>query len=75
MGRADWAKKSVVAAALIGLAIAAALHGMYDFMVLLQPYSALPCAALLVVVVWVWRLRLMRRLHRQAAGASTELDP
>jgi len=75
IGRAYLARKSVVPATLIGLAIAAALHGMYDFMVLLQPYSALPCAALLVVVVWVWRLRLMRRLHRQAAGASTELDP
>jgi RsiW-degrading membrane proteinase PrsW (M82 family) len=75
IGRAYLAKKSVVAATLIGLAIAAALHGMYDFMVLLQPYSALPCAALLVVVVWVWRLRLMRRLHRQAAGVSAEPDP
>jgi hypothetical protein len=57
---------------LIGFGIAAALHGMYDFMVLLQPYSALPCAALLIVAVWIWRLRLMRRLHRQAAGMTAE---
>jgi RsiW-degrading membrane proteinase PrsW (M82 family) len=75
IGRAHLARKSVVKATLIGLAIAAALHGIYDFMVLLQPYSALPFAALLVVVVWVWRLRLMRRLHRQATAASAELDP
>jgi RsiW-degrading membrane proteinase PrsW (M82 family) len=72
IGRAYLAKRSIIPATLIGFGIAAALHGIYDFMVLLQPYSALPCAALLVVAVWIWRLRLMRRLHRQAAGASGE---
>lgn len=72
IGRAYLAKKSMIPATLIGFGIAAALHGMYDFMVLLQPYSALPCAALLIVAVWIWRLRLMRRLHRQAAGMTAE---
>ena len=72
IGRAYLAKQSIIPATLIGFGIAAALHGMYDFMVLLQPYSALPCAALLIVAVWIWRLRLMRRLHRQAAGTAAE---
>jgi RsiW-degrading membrane proteinase PrsW (M82 family) len=72
IGRAYLAKKSMIPATLIGFGIAAALHGMYDFMVLLQPYSALPCAALLIVAVWIWRLRLMRGLHRQAAGMTAE---
>ena len=70
IGRAYLAKQSILPATLIGFGTAAALHGIYDFMVLLQPYSALPGAALLVVAVWIWRLSLMRRLHRQAAGPS-----
>ncbi len=70
IGRAYLARRSIIAATLTGLGIAAALHGMYDFMVLLQPYSALPFAALLIVALWIWRLRLMRRLHRQATGAA-----
>jgi RsiW-degrading membrane proteinase PrsW (M82 family) len=72
IGRAYLAKRSIIPATLIGFGIAAALHGLYDFMVLLQPYSALPFAALLIVAVWIWRLRLMRRLHRQAAGTAAE---
>jgi RsiW-degrading membrane proteinase PrsW (M82 family) len=52
-----------------GFAIAATLHGVYDFAVLLQPFSALPAAALLVISMWIWRLRLMRRLHDEAARA------
>jgi RsiW-degrading membrane proteinase PrsW (M82 family) len=70
IGRAYLAKRSIIPATLIGFGIAATLHGMYDFMVLLQPYSALPCAAGLVVILWIWRLRLMRKLHRQAAGTD-----
>lgn len=70
IGRAYLARRSIIVATLVGLGIAAALHGIYDFMVLLQPYSALPFAALLIVALWIWRLRLMRRLHRQATGAA-----
>jgi len=55
-----------------GFILAAGLHGLYDFLVLLAPGSALPAAALLIVGIWVWRLRLMRRLHDEAArGAGT----
>ncbi len=70
IARAHIARKSIIPAALIGFAIAATLHGLYDFMVLQQPYSALPFAALLVIVVWIWRLRLMRKLHREATKAK-----
>ena len=70
IARATVANQSVFRAGLAGFAIAATLHGLYDFMVLLKPYSALPCAALLIVVLWIWRLRLMRDLHNEAARAS-----
>jgi RsiW-degrading membrane proteinase PrsW (M82 family) len=59
--------KSVVRASAIGLAIAAGLHGVYDFIVLLNPRNTLPVAALIIVAAWVWRLALMRRLHEQAS--------
>lgn len=52
--------------ALIGFLIAAFLHGIYDFLVLLNPFSALPVAAALIISIWVWRLILMRRMHRDA---------
>lgn len=62
--------KGLFVPALLGFAIAAGLHGIYDFLVLLQPGSALPIAAGLVVIVWVWRLRLMRRMHKAAVASG-----
>jgi RsiW-degrading membrane proteinase PrsW (M82 family) len=56
--------------AVAGFALAAALHGLYDFLVLLQPISALPLAAVLIIAIWVWRLRVLRRLHRDAVTRS-----
>lgn len=67
IGQAVVRNKPVIPAALAGFAIAAILHGIYDFMVLLQPYSALPGAAALILSVWIWRLLLLRRLHSEAA--------
>lgn len=65
---------ALLPAILAGFVIAALLHGLYDFMVLLQPYSALPFAAALIVLIWLWRLRLLRRLAREAAASSTASD-
>lgn len=59
--------RSVVGGALAGLAIAAALHGLYDFIVFLSPGTALPVAAILILVIWLWRLRLMREMHDEAS--------
>ena len=62
---------------LLGFTIAALLHGIYDFVVLLNPRFALPIAAVLIAVIWVWRLQLMHMLHldavaRSDAGADSE---
>jgi len=59
--------RSVVGGALAGLTIAAILHGLYDFIVILSPGTALPVAAVLILVIWLWRLRLMRDLHDAAS--------
>lgn len=60
------AGKPIVLPSLLGFATAAMLHGMYDFLVLLHPVAALPVAAGLIIVIWVWRLILMRRMHHDA---------
>jgi RsiW-degrading membrane proteinase PrsW (M82 family) len=53
-------------AAFASVSIAAALHGLYDFAVLLNPGYSLPIAALIIVSLWLWRLRLLRNMHRLA---------
>ena len=58
---------SITRAAVIGFTIAALLHGLYDFIVILKPQSALPVAALLILVIWLWRLKLMHDLHEEAS--------
>ena len=59
--------RSVARAALASLAVAAILHGFYDFVVILNPRNSLPIAALMIVAIWLWRLRLLRTLHDRAS--------
>ena len=54
----------------IGFLLAALLHGIYDFLVLLNPVVTPPIAALLIIVIWIWRLILLRRLHRDAVDRT-----
>ena len=68
--RALLADKSIVLPALYGFLLAAGLHGLYDFMVLQYPVAALPIAAAMIASIWIWRLRLMRRLHEEAVLES-----
>ena len=57
--------------AMVGsLLLASSLHGLYDFFVLQQALNALPIAALLILSVWIWRLRLLRGLQQKAAQRS-----
>ena len=36
-------------------------------LVILNPHNSLPIAALGIVAIWVWRLKLMQRLHKDAS--------
>ena len=66
-----WLKKEPLGKAIaIGFVLAALLHGFYDFLVLLSPTAALPFAAALILGIWIWRLILMRRLHRDAVNRT-----
>lgn len=74
--RARLSGRPILLPLISGFLIATVLHGFYDFLVLLEPVSALPIAATLIVAIWVWRLMLMRRMHRAAVRAtSREAQP
>lgn len=68
--RARLAGRAIIRPALFGLLLSATLHGLYDFIVLRYPVSALPIAAALIATIWIWRLRLMRRMHEEAVADS-----
>jgi len=70
ISRAQLAEQPRLRPAITGLLIAAALHGLYDFLVLLQPVTALPLAAALIAGIWIWRLRLINRLIAAARPGS-----
>jgi RsiW-degrading membrane proteinase PrsW (M82 family) len=65
-------RRPIGKALLLGFILSALLHGFYDFLVLLNPVSALPIAATLIITIWIWRLVLMRRLHHDAISKSSE---
>jgi RsiW-degrading membrane proteinase PrsW (M82 family) len=56
---------SFVLAAVLGLSVAALAHGLYDFLLLAAPPWVRPIPALIVLGIWIWRMRLVRRLQRQ----------
>jgi RsiW-degrading membrane proteinase PrsW (M82 family) len=64
--------RPLMRAAAVGFLLAAALHGLYDFLVLRQPVAALPIAAAMIASLWIWRLRLMRGMQADAGAASRD---
>lgn len=60
------AGEPVLLTAFVAVTIAALLHGIYDFIVIAYPPSALPLSALLILGIWAWRLVLIRTLKRRA---------
>jgi RsiW-degrading membrane proteinase PrsW (M82 family) len=69
IGKAKLCERSLGLPILGSFALTAALHGIYDFMVISMHYAALPMAALLIAGLWIWRLRLIRDLHRLPDGS------
>jgi RsiW-degrading membrane proteinase PrsW (M82 family) len=67
IGKAHLAGRSIVPATFASLAVAAGLHGLYDFVVILNAHFALPIAALLILTLWVWRLKVLRAMHKAAS--------
>jgi len=66
-----WLKRNHVVRTAVGsLGIAALLHGIYDYLVIAMTAFALPTSAILVLGIWIWRLYLLRALHREARDAA-----
>jgi RsiW-degrading membrane proteinase PrsW (M82 family) len=63
-GRARMRGDSMVLACAAGLALSALLHGLYDFLALSVSPWIRPTAALLILVIWIWRMRLFRRAQQ-----------
>ncbi len=62
-------RRPIALIALISVSVAAILHGIYDFVVIALPPTALVISAFLITAIWFWRLILIRRIKR-AAGHS-----
>lgn len=71
IGLAFLQRKRLMGIVLKYLGLAALAHGVYDFIVIALPLSALPFSALLILAIWLWRMHLIRDLHRRA-GKSRE---
>jgi len=70
IGKAYLLGKSLVPVTLITLAVTALLHGIYDFIAIGLPNTALPFVALLIVGLWIARLMLIRDLHLHANASQ-----
>lgn len=74
IGRAQLCRRNVGRTIVATLSCTAIFHGIYDFMVIAKPGSALPLAALLIVGIWLWRLWLIRDLHTLSPGPCPHDD-
>ena len=70
IGCAHLRGESLLVGIVKGFLLAAICHGLYDFIVLQNSMIAPPIAAVLIVAIWIWRLRLLRMLHEEAKSAS-----
>lgn len=61
IGRAIARKRPLLPAALVGLSISAVAHGLYDFLLLAAPPIVRPVPALIILAIWIWRMRLIAR--------------
>ncbi len=74
IGCAHLGKESLPKVILGALAATAFLHGIYDYIAIALPATALPVSALLVFGLWIWRLRLIRKLHGMAGRPDQAED-
>ncbi len=71
VGRALVLQRPVWPAALASLTASALLHGLYDFVALQSARGLLPAGALLILLLWTWRLLLFRQLDGRRGPAGT----
>jgi RsiW-degrading membrane proteinase PrsW (M82 family) len=67
VGNAYIHKKSILKASLTGVLLAAFLHGIFNFFTtsfVLRIFSAL-----VILIVWIWRIRIMEKLSKREKEA------
>ncbi len=64
IGNAYLQGKRLILLSFLALTISALMHGVYDFVVLAFP-EVLPLSALLILAIWLWRMRLIAQLHQR----------
>ncbi len=64
IGHAHLAGRPILVPALVSFLVSALLHGVYDFFALSRPHVSLVFAGVVIVLLWVWRLFVIRRLQR-----------
>lgn len=67
IGQAHLAGRSIVGPTLLSFTVAAALHGLYNFVVILSPRFAPVIAAVGILSIWLWRLLMLRAMHKDAS--------
>ncbi len=63
VGKARIQRKSLLKASLIGLTIAVFVHGVFDFFTTSPTWRV--AASLIVLVIWIWRIRIMEKSSRE----------
>jgi len=74
VGRAYLRGRRVALTVFVSLLATATLHGLFDYLVIAMPIFALPASASLVVAIWIWRLYLIRCLHREARAKGLHVQ-
>jgi RsiW-degrading membrane proteinase PrsW (M82 family) len=64
IGRAHLAGKPILLPSIAGLCLAAIAHGTYDYLTMTPLLSA--ASSLVILVLWIWRIVVMKRLHAEA---------
>lgn len=70
--RAQMHKRPLLPAAVSGLALAAVAHGIYDFVAIGLPEWAHIIPPLIILSIWIWRMRLIRHLNKRHLDDSSK---
>jgi RsiW-degrading membrane proteinase PrsW (M82 family) len=63
VGTARMHRKPILSACLVGLALAATAHGLFNFLTT-SPVLRI-ASSLLILVIWIWRIRVMEKFSQQ----------
>ncbi len=70
VGNARIHKKSILKASVTGILIAAFFHGIFNFFTTSSLLRIL--SALVILIIWIWRIRIMEKLSREEKQAKKQ---